>query len=359
MSHARRVESYSQTQQPHVLESKNLSGKSKMGIVVFSVCGIAGAVFVGLGVAAMFGPLGTTGFWGSMAGGMTVTTLSICGIIWIIVRSKKANPSSPCSTLSDRANIESSKVSPEALLLEHHVVADCQKLYQEGGDAWVMVPTRSDILSGNKPTLGIGSTSYEGAGHFKVHISINPEQMEKAIPIVINTLYSEGMPTVGLKFQTKTMLSGEHQVGKEFALIFSEATELDEGRSHTIKRILTTLHEHFQHDGILPEKGMVLTFETCDAISRLPIGVQSLEKRNLTQRKFDCQIPGSQYFYYRNEDYTAISDDEEWATQMGAQERKLQKIILFSEIDIVVERTPQCSHNPLQFPDPYLDISIG
>lgn len=366
MSHDRRIGSYSQTQQSHMLESKNLGCKSKIGIVAFSVCGIAGVVFVGLGVTAMFGPLGSTGFWGVVGGGGTATAFSVGEIIWIVVSNKKTKEKNSSieqpqqsRTQSNRLNVECSETISEGPISKDSVVADCLKLFDEDEDAWVMVPTQSDILSGKKPTLGIGSASYEGAGHFKIHISIDPGQMEKAIPIVIHTLYSEGMPTVGLKFQTRFMLSGEHQIGKEFALIFSEEAELNEASSHAIQRILTALDRHFQHLGIEPEQGMVLTLETCEAISNLPSGVQTLEKRNLEQRKFDRQIAGSQYFYYRNEDYTAIADTQDWALEMSALERKREKMILFSEIDTLISKYPQFSHNPLQFPDPYLDINIS
>lgn len=387
-------------------QNQTLSTRSKLGITAFAIGGVAGIVIIGLGIASTFGPLGSTGFIASMVGGGMATAISLGGIVWIVIANKKSRENKPTieeardpvsldpnqgnndlsrssflpegvvptgndvKPLTTKENIDAQSpllgvpkptvkdVSQNNKEVKNPLIAYCMKLYNAEQDVWVMIPTQSDVLSGKEATLGIGSTSYKGAGHFKIHISIHPMHMEKAIPIIIQTLYRDGMPTVGLKFQTKHMLSRDHQIGKEFALIFSAEAEESESCSHTIEQLLLTLHNLFQEQGVLPEHGIVLTSETREQIARLPAGIQLLEKRNLEQRKFDRQIPGSNYFYYRCEDYTAIADTENWALEMGAEARKLSKIILFSELDRILIQSPQIIHNPSGIVDPYLNVRI-
>ncbi len=60
--------------------AKTLSTVSKCFIVAFVVGGVAGIVIIGLGAANIFGPIGSPGCIGSIAGGGTVTVFSIGGI---------------------------------------------------------------------------------------------------------------------------------------------------------------------------------------------------------------------------------------------------------------------------------------
>lgn len=351
-------------------QNQTLSTRSKFGITALAIVGIAGIVIIGLGIASRFGPLGSTGFIASTVGGGMAAAISVGGIVWIVIANKKSRENRP--TIEETARSErplgTSVPKPIAVHtpqqneeLNSQLVADCMKLYNAEQDAWVVIPTQSDILSGKTAALGIGSGSsaYTGAGKFKIHISIDPMHMEKAIPIIIQTLYREGTPAVGLKFQTKHMLSGVHQVGKEFALIFSTEAEESESCSHTVEQLLLTLHNLFQKHGVLPENGMVLTIETREKIASLPSGIQPLEKGNLKTIKFDRKISGSNYFCYRCEDYTPIADTEDWAMQMTTKERKSSKLILFSELDQILIQSPQIIHNPLGIVDPYLNLRIN
>lgn len=78
----------------------------------------------------------------------------------------------------------------------------------------------------------------------------------------------------------------------------------------------------------------------------------------MEQRKFDRQVQGSSYFYYRHEDFTAIADSEDWAVEMGPQARKANKVVLFSEIDRILLTNPENAHNPLGVKDPFRGLRI-
>jgi hypothetical protein len=272
------------------------------------------------------------------------------------------------SPLKQNNNNEKPKEEPPKTLsapetrkaVDNPLVNKCIELYNQNEDAWVMVPPQTELQMGKQPVIAIGSASFDGAGHFKIHVSVDPSQMEQAIPIVLNILHQEGTPTVGLKFQTKRMLDGNHQVGKEFALHFAADAEQGEEGSHAIGKLLSQIQKAFIEKGINPEKGLVLTAKTREQIEKLPQGEQPLEKRNLEQRKFDRQVPGSAYFYYRHDDFTAIDDsDENLVAEMGsAAERKANKIMLFSEIDQILKKTPENAHNPLGVKDPFRNLRI-
>jgi len=65
--------------------AKPLSTKSKCAIVALAIGGIAGIVIIGLGVTHMFGPVGSTGYIGSLAGGAGFIVISGGSIFWIVI----------------------------------------------------------------------------------------------------------------------------------------------------------------------------------------------------------------------------------------------------------------------------------
>ncbi len=260
--------------------------------------------------------------------------------------------------------------SPERALDTSALITECERLFclsQEecirefrwDRDPWVMVPPKSDLVAGTKPTAGAGSTSYDAAGHFKIHISVSPAQMKQVLANVLEMLYQEKAPLVGLKFQSELMLNKEHQIGKQFALIFSKETEQNEVRSHAVEQLLAKLQRLFIEKGIEPEKGMVLTPETREQIARLPEGEQELEKKNLERRKYDRQIPGSKYFCYRNEDCIPADDTEDWIAEMTPSELRAQNMVSFTELDKILTEKPEKMHNPLGLSDPYQQIDLS
>lgn len=67
----------------------NTSIAKRLDVIACTVCGVAGIVIAGLGIASVFGPLGSTGFVASLVGGGMAITLSVSGIIWIVISNKK------------------------------------------------------------------------------------------------------------------------------------------------------------------------------------------------------------------------------------------------------------------------------
>ena len=63
--------------------AKPLNSKSKYIIIALVISGIAGVVIIGLGAASLFGPIGSTRFVASIAGGGIAIVVSGGGIIWI------------------------------------------------------------------------------------------------------------------------------------------------------------------------------------------------------------------------------------------------------------------------------------
>ncbi len=138
---------------------------------------------------------------------------------------------------------------------------------------------------------GVGGVGYNGNGRWKFHVSIDPEQLQRAIPIIVEVLLAEDAPRLGFKIQTKANLDRAHQIGKELAIIFDEKAELDAQESGTaVQRCLRLLWTKLHFDGIRAECGLVLTAQTMDAVRAAPIGSQVFEKKNLEAGKFDRAI---------------------------------------------------------------------
>ena len=177
-----------------------------------------------------------------------------------------------------------------------------------------MVPPKDQITAEQPFMIGSGAIGYDGNGRWKIHVSIDPAQMELAIPIIVEVLHGLNAPRLGFKMQTKANLDSVHQIGKELAIIFDRHVEEAalEGHLDVIQNCLSLLWRKLNSAGIRPEPGFVLTPETIDIISKAPNGSQVKEKQNLETGKFDRAIPcpkGHNFFYYRDENFAPIRDD--------------------------------------------------
>lgn len=121
-------------------EAKPLSTTSKCAIIAFVIGGVAGIVIIGLGAVNMFGPVGSSGFIGSVAGGGAATVLSGGGLIWIAIANCKTGQGEPETSTGTRngANAVESDASADGLR------APAQKTGQGGfGGSSLLTKTRS------------------------------------------------------------------------------------------------------------------------------------------------------------------------------------------------------------------------
>ena len=105
--------------------------------------------------------------------------------------------------------------APVALTLNASKLLTAFNSSQEG---WVMVPPKDQIKTEQPFAIGSGAIGYDGNGRWKLHVSINPLQMEAAIPIILDVLHGSNAPRLGFKVQTKANLDSVHQIGKDFTL---------------------------------------------------------------------------------------------------------------------------------------------
>jgi hypothetical protein len=251
------------------------------------------------------------------------------------------------------AETSTRKLSDDAKGIDHDdltntTITSCKELFKNTTyPGWIMVPTRPELTEGKKqPQFALGSVGFKGEGVFKIHINVDPSQMEKAIEIVIAILLQADAPLCALKFQNQQQLNGAHQIGKEFALIFSEEAENSEKLNHAIEKQLSKIQNAFIEQSIRPEKGMILTAETASAISKLPD--ESLERKNLISKKYDRNISGSPYFNYRHE-YGVVPDDAaDGVTLIGN-----------TDMEKIVTQERQFVHNPFKRTDPYAEINLN
>lgn len=226
-------------------------------------------------------------------------------------------------------------------------------------DGWIHVPPRDEIESGKKITKMIGGVGFNGLGKWKIHVSIDPAQMIKALPIIMEVLHGENAPRVGFKIAAKGLLLKQHQIGKELAIIFDKNLEEEEG-AKTITSSLNTLWNRLVDAGILPEKGDLLTVESMKRIQNAPEGTQKSEKQNLAAGKFDRAIPspeGINFFYYREENSVLLTDE---TYQEALKNRWFDKSSMAygSQVLEIAKNNPDYAHNPLKKPDPFFNIII-
>jgi hypothetical protein len=228
--------------------------------------------------------------------------------------------------------------------------------YHTTESRWVMVPPKEEIQLEQPFILGWGSVIFKGSGKWKIHISIDPSQMEQAIPIIVDVLHRSNTPRLGFKMANKALLDSPHQIGKEFALIFDQDVEKAaiEGNPKAVEDCLSLLWKNLYTQGIRPEPGFVLIPETMDRIKNAPEGSQLLEKGNILAGKFDRKIPcpkDCNFFYYRNERFDPLCDDQTWA-------KGIPDVFFASEIIEMARTQPNIAHNPPQHPDPFLNLQI-
>ena len=222
---------------------------------------------------------------------------------------------------------------------------------------WVMIPPKDLMKVDESFVIGSGAVGFEGNGRWKIHVSIDPVQMEQALPIIIRVLHDKEAPRLGFKVQTKANLDSVHQIGKELAIIFDKEVEEAalKGDLKVVQNCLSELSKKLHSAGIRPEQGLVLTPETIDAITNAPEGTQIKEKQNLETGKFDREIPcsqGPQFFYYRDENFAPLRDDEigDLKGEPG----------VFSTSDILklARQEPHLAHNPTKSPDPFINLQL-
>ncbi len=220
------------------------------------------------------------------------------------------------------------------------------ELYESPRGEWIMVAPDSE------PALGSGGIGFEGAGEWKIHVSIDPSQMKIAIPLFTQILLGEGAPRVGFKIQNRANLASRHQIGKEMAIIFDKDFESREGVIE-IKSCLTQLANAFARTGIRPETGLMLTAENRALI--MASKEASSEKTNLLSAKFDRLIPCTvgDFFYYRNEMCIPIHD-RDWDDTDFAD----WHYIKVSDALRIATEEPRFAHNAIRAPDPFIDLVI-
>lgn len=180
-------------------------------------------------------------------------------------------------------------------------------------EGWVMVLPKESPAAEPRICCGVGAAGYDGNGRWKFHVSINPEQLQRAIPTIVEVLLAEDAPRLGFKMQTRANLDRAHQIGKEMAIIFDENAEADAQQGGTaVQRCLRLLWTKLHFDGICAESGLVLTAQSMDAVRASPIGSQMFEKKNLEAGKFDRAIScpdGGPMIFYRDENCVIVDDD--------------------------------------------------
>lgn len=222
--------------------------------------------------------------------------------------------------------------------------------YRTLGQGWVIVPPRTEIQRDQPFRLAAGSASFDGAGTWKIHVSIRPDQMEQAIPIILKVLHGTDAPRLGFKMQTKANLDSAHQIGKEFAIIFDQTAE---AAALPVQRCLNRLWNRLYNAGIRPEQGLILTTQTMEAIEAAPEGTMTSEKENLARGKFDRAIPCPQncnFFHYRDENIVPMLDAGDLADIPG--------IFTGAQVKQLALSNPELAHNPAGKPDPFLNIVI-
>lgn len=210
-----------------------------------------------------------------------------------------------------------------------------QDYNSEGSFYWAQMPLKENIQEEVFLMLSPAVKSFEGCGDWTIHVSIDPKQMQEALPIIIDVLYGPDAPCVGIKVACQGVLKDSHHIGKEVSLLFSDEAEKN---PESVKTCLSLLWHRLYNARIRPEPGYVLTPETIETIENAPEGTQIKEKENLRAGMFSRRIPcpeGYDFFYYRNEHFNFIPVSTELAKSQ-----------------------PKFAHNPCKAPDPFLNLTL-
>jgi hypothetical protein len=237
------------------------------------------------------------------------------------------------------------------------IVQNMLKSYANLTAGWMALGPKDLVEPNHQFKLLWGGVAYTGVGRWKIHISIDPKQMEQAIPIIVSVLHDSHAPRMGLKMATKALLNSTHQIGKEIALIFDQDVEAAAVRGDlaSIETCLSTLWKRLYEAGIRPEPGHVLTPQTMDLIATAAEGTQICEKENLQAGKFDRAVVcprNCNFFYYREELFLAMRDD----SMEGF--RSVPGVFSASQVLQIARQNPDIAHNPMQMPDPFINLQI-
>lgn len=276
------------------------------------------------------------------------------------LRTSSSSSSSTASLPSGRGSVDklgaTASDNPLAKTTEKLLAAYATEVDDWTG-GWIMVPPK-DLIKADEPfVIGSGAIGYEGNGRWKIHVSIDPSQMEAAIPILVEVLHGPDAPRLGFKMQTRDNLTAVHQIGKELAIIFDQKVE-DEALKGNLKPVqdcLNALWNALYNAGIEPEMGYVLTPKTMDFIREMSSDTHVKEKLNLLSGKFDRAIPcpsDRNYFHYRDENIAPMMDD-----QIGDL-RGVPGVYAASDIVEIAKTDPDFAHNPSHAPDPFLGLKI-
>ena len=232
------------------------------------------------------------------------------------------------------------------------------QIYNSPQSGWIMV--RNDDVQ--NPLADVSSVvpasgAVESDGVWKLHLSIAPEDMAKAIPIIHAQFCHRNTPPMAMKVASRGLLAEDHQSGKEVALIFDRATETSPEGRQKILLFLSSLAVEFERAGIKPEEKPPLTIET---ETQVRANGSAADKKNIERGKYDATIKFREnerlsYFNYRDEMELLFDDNvyDDMVAFAAPQER--QRMIKRSEFDQWNRANhPQYKHNPLKRKDDFL-----
>lgn len=178
-------------------------------------------------------------------------------------------------------------------LLIDHIMAFL-KNGESRPEGWIIVPHNRIFYA----TYASGSLDLENASPWKLHISINMDQMFKAMPIILNHLLSPDAPLLGFKIlNVEMMKSTGYQGSKQIALLFSESVIND---TATIQKLLSDIQRDLKVAGISGDT--------------VPINTESNGTKAIG--KFDETILNDDgtpsIFHYRNENVVVFDKVKEW-----------------------------------------------
>lgn len=163
------------------------------------------------------------------------------------------------------------------------------KIYNNPGVSRISFHNKKDREDpyGSISNAILNNMDIQFAGKWKIHISINPNQMTSAIPILRQHCCTPSAPPMTVLIVTKQQLEQDHLSGKEITLSFDDETENSADGQKKIIFFLKRLAEAFEKKGIVPESKPPLTVKTEKQI--LSEGSQR-DKENLMIGKYNAPI---------------------------------------------------------------------
>jgi len=219
---------------------------------------------------------------------------------------------------------------------------------------WIMMHNKGE----EDPTANIvdepesvGAVPCQQGGVWKIHISIAPNDMEKAIPLLHSQIRQPATPPMGIKIATKALLDGNHQSSKEVALVFESEVEASKEGREAIFLFLYSLAMKFEEAGIKPDPKPPLTVGTEYEVRH---DGSKADKENVEARKYDAVIKLREnetcsYFYYRDETVVLVVEMIECSPAERA------RIVIKTDVDQWnTKYNPHYKHNPAKRKDDFL-----